>query len=63
MYTSTSSAENLIEIGAVVSGIWPGEVKNWGCIYSSRCVYLAKYGMSNGYVLKRNLILRTASFS
>ena len=41
---STISAENLIQIGSVVSEMWPGKFTSWGCIYLSRRVYLAKYG-------------------
>ena len=44
--TSTLSADNLNQIGLVVSEIWPDKV-----VYSGRRVYLAKYGIhSNWYV-------------
>ena len=36
------------KIGSVVSEIWSDKVKSWGRIYSSRRVYSAKYGISNG---------------
>ncbi len=39
------SPENFIEIGAVVSEIWPGKVKSQGCICSSSHVYSAKYSI------------------
>ena len=41
--TSTIFAENLIDIRSVASEIWPGKVKSHGDVYSSRCVYSAKY--------------------
>ena len=40
----TLSAENLIEIGVVVSEIWPGKLKS-GRIYLGGRVYLAKYSI------------------
>ncbi len=46
MNTLAIRAENLIQIGSLVSEIWPGKVKSrgGGRVYSSRRVYLAKYG-------------------
>ena len=44
MNTLTISADNLIQIGSVVSVIWPGEVKGReGGARLSRRVYSAKY--------------------
>ena len=44
VHPPTLSAENLIRISSVLSEIWPDKVKSRGRIYSSRRVYLAKYG-------------------
>ncbi len=44
--TSTLGAENMIQIGSVVSEIWQVKVKCQGHVYSGRRVYLAKYGIS-----------------
>ena len=46
MDTLPLSAENLIEIGSVVTEIWQDKVKSRGRVYSSRRVYLAKYSTS-----------------
>ncbi len=48
MHTCTLSTENLIEIGSVVSEMWPGKIKSRGCIYSGSRVYWAKYGIAIG---------------
>ncbi len=45
--TLSLSAENLIEIGSVVSEIWPGKLKSRDGVYSGRCIYLAKYRISD----------------
>ena len=39
------SAENLIEIGLVVSEIWPGKFKSWRLVYLGRHIYSAKYSV------------------
>ena len=44
MNTLRLSVGNFIGIGSVFSEIWPGKLKSWGAVYSSRHVYLAKYG-------------------
>ena len=44
--TLALSGEILIEIGFVVVEIWPVKVKSRGRVYSSRHIYIAKYGMS-----------------
>ena len=41
----TLSAENMIQIGLVVSEPEPVKLKSRGCVYLSRRVYSAKYGI------------------
>ncbi len=40
----------MIQIGLIISEIWPVNVKSRGPVYSSRRVYSAKYGIA-GYIL------------
>ncbi len=44
--SSFNVISNMIQIGLVVSELGPVKVKSWGHVYSSGCVYLAKYGRS-----------------
>ena len=41
----TLYTENMIQISHTVSEIQPVKFKSWGRVYSSRCIYSAKYSM------------------